>query len=110
MDAEDIDRMTQGTEPLTDSYPKRLSDAQPDLKAAYQLGYSYLESAGALQRFCASSFVQRLWPNERKESLEPLFLLRETRYRSEISGSNWLAAARAGSGCPEQRRVSPVAR
>ncbi|MEN3368856.1 MAG: spermidine synthase [Verrucomicrobiota bacterium] len=91
MDAEEIDRMTQGVEPLDDFYPKRLTDAQPDLKAAYELGYSYLEGSGALQRFFASSLIRGIWPNEPKEALEPLFLLRETRYRSEMSGSNWLA-------------------
>lgn len=91
MDAEEIDRMTRGVEPLNDLYPKRLTDAQPDLKAAYQLGYSYLESSGALQRFFASALVRDIWPDERRESLEPFFILRETRYRSEMSGSNWLA-------------------
>jgi len=91
MDAEGIDRMTQGVEPLDDFHPKRLSDAQPDPSAAYQLGYSYLEASGALQRFSASSLINDLWPNEQKELLEPLFSIRETRYRSEMSGSNWLA-------------------
>jgi spermidine synthase len=91
MDAEEIDRITQGVEPLDDFYPKRLTDAQPDLKTAYQLGYSYLQSSGVLQRFFTSSFVHSIWPNERKELLESLFSIRETRYRSEMSGSNWLA-------------------
>jgi spermidine synthase len=91
MDGEEIDRMTQGVQPLNDFYPKRLTDVQPDLKAAYQLGYSYLEHSGGLQRFLASSLIRDIWPNQRKESLEPLFFLRETRYRSEMSGSNWLA-------------------
>jgi predicted membrane-bound spermidine synthase len=91
MDAEGIDRMTQGVEPLDDLYPKRLTDAPPDPNAAYQLGYSYLEASGALQRFFASSLIRDLWPNERKELLETLFSIRETRYRSEMSGSNWLA-------------------
>jgi spermidine synthase len=91
MDAEEIDRITQGVDPLDDFYPKRLTDEQPDPKAAYRLGYSYLEASGALQRFFASAFVHDIWPNERKELLEPLFLLRETRYRAEMSGSNWLA-------------------
>src|SRR5947207_10199322 len=81
MDAEEIDRVTQGVEPLDDFYPKRLTDARPDLKAAYQLGYSYLESSGALQRFFTSSLIRDIWPNEQKELLEPLFSLRETRYR-----------------------------
>jgi spermidine synthase len=91
MDAEEIDRMSQGVEPLDDFYPKRLTDAPPDPNAAYQLGYSYLEASGALQRFFASPLIRELWPNERKELLEALFSIRETRYRSEMSGSNWLA-------------------
>jgi predicted membrane-bound spermidine synthase len=91
MDAEEIDRITQGVEPLDDFYPKRLTDARPDLKDAYRLGYSYLETSGALQRFFASSFGREIWPDKRKEVLEPLFLIRETRYRAETSGSNWLA-------------------
>jgi hypothetical protein len=91
MAAEEIDKMTQGVEPLDDLYPKRLTDSPPDLKAACQLGYSYLEGSGAMQHFFTSSFIRDIWPNERKEVLEPLFLFRETRYRSEMSGSNWLA-------------------
>ena len=91
MDAEGIDRITQGVEPLDDFYPGRLTDAPPDPNAAYQLGYSYLEAFGALQRFYGSSLIRDIWPNERKELLEALFSIRETRYRSEMSGSNWLA-------------------
>jgi spermidine synthase len=91
MDAGKIDRLTQGVEPLTDFYPKRLTDAQSDVNAAYRLGYSYLESSGSLQRFFASAFSRDIWPNQRTETLQPLFLFRETRYRSEMSGSNWLA-------------------
>jgi len=91
MDAEEIDRLTQGVEPLDDFYPKRLTDAQPDLKPVFQLSYAYFERSGALQRFLASSLIRDIWPNEPKESLEPLFLLRETRYRAVMSGSNWLA-------------------
>ena len=91
MDAEEIGRMTQGVEPLNDFYPKRLTDAQPDLKAAYQFGYTYLESSGAVQRFFGSALIRDFWPDARTETLEPFFILRETRYRSEMSGSNWLA-------------------
>ncbi|PZR74606.1 MAG: hypothetical protein DLM73_07430 [Chthoniobacterales bacterium] len=91
MDAEEIDRMTKGAEPLNDFYPKRLSDAQPDVAAAYQFGSSYLEHSAALQRFLASALIRQICPNEQKKSLEQLFLFRETRYRSEMSGSNWLA-------------------
>lgn len=91
MDGDDIDRLTKGAEPLSDSYPKRLSDAQPDLKAAYDLGYTYLEHSAALDRFDHSSLIREVWPNEWKRSLEQLFFFREARFRSERSGSNWLA-------------------
>jgi hypothetical protein len=43
MDSEEIERITQGVEPLSDFYPKRLTDAHPDLKAAYQFGRNYFE-------------------------------------------------------------------
>ena len=91
MDAGEIDRITRGVEPLSDFYPKRLTDAPPDLKTTYELGYSYLETSGVLQRLLASSLIRDIWPSENKETLELLFLVRETRYRSEMSGSNWLA-------------------
>jgi predicted membrane-bound spermidine synthase len=91
MDSEEIDRLTQGVEPLNDFYPKRLTDAQPDLKPIIRLAHSYLLGPAALQRFLASSLMRDLWPNERKETLELLFLFRETQFRAETSGTNWLA-------------------
>jgi len=42
MDGEEIDRITQGVEPLSDLYPKRLTDVHPDLNAVHQFGYTYL--------------------------------------------------------------------
>lgn len=91
MDGEEIDRLTQGVEPLDDFFPKRLTDAQPDMTPIYRLAHDYLLGPAAWQRFSSSSFIHDLWPNERKETLEPLFLLRETRFRADFAGSNWLA-------------------
>jgi predicted membrane-bound spermidine synthase len=91
MDGDEIDRITQGIEPLTDFYPKRLSDVRSDMEAAYRFGYIYLQNSGALHRFLSSSLIDKIWPNEWKRSLEGYFFVRETRYRSEMSGSNWLA-------------------
>lgn len=91
MDAEDIDRMTEGVEPLNDLYPQRLSDVRPDVKAAYELGSSYLEHSAALHRFLNSRFIRTIWPNEGNKALQQLFRFRETRYHSELSRSNWLA-------------------
>jgi len=91
MDGEEIERITQGVKPLTDFYPKRLTDVHPDLKAAFQFGYSYIERRAAFHRFLSSSLIEQAWPNQWKTSLELFFLVRETRFLSEMSGSNWLA-------------------
>ena len=91
MDGEEIDRITQGIEPLTDFYPKRLSDPLPDPHAADQFAWTYMEGATALRRFQSSALAQTIWPNVRQSSLESFFLLRETRYLSGNAGSNWLA-------------------
>ena len=91
MDGEEIDRITQKIEPLTDFYPKRLSDPLPDPHAADQFAWTYMEAAPALRRFRSSALAQTIWPNARQSSLESFFLLRETRYLSGNAGSNWLA-------------------
>jgi hypothetical protein len=91
MDGEEIDRITQGVEPLSDLYPKRLTDVHPDLEATHRFAYNYLERSAALHRFLSSSLIKESWPNEWKNSLEDFFFLRERRYLSEISGGNWLA-------------------
>jgi predicted membrane-bound spermidine synthase len=92
MDGDEIERLTQGAAPLTDFFPKRLSDAEPDLVAVGRFGYRYLESAGALRRFLSSRFIREAWPNKWKKPLEQVFIVREDLYRKEISGANWLAA------------------
>jgi spermidine synthase len=91
MDSDEIDRITDGVEPLSDFYPKRLSDAHPDLKAAYEFGHHYFETRRALRRFLSSSFIKESWPVEWQKSLDLFFLVREMRFISEMSGSNWLA-------------------
>jgi spermidine synthase len=91
MDGDEIDRITQGVEPLSDLYPKRLTDVHPNPETAHHFGYNYLERSAARHHFLSSSLIDKVWPNEWKNSLELFFLVRETRYLSEISGSNWLA-------------------
>lgn len=91
MDAEEIDRITDGIAPLTDLYPKRLADTNVDKESVYRFGYNYMERSAALRRFRSSSLIHTIWPNEWKKSLDLYFLVREMRFRSEISGSNWLA-------------------
>jgi hypothetical protein len=91
MDGEEIDRLTQGVDPLTDFFPKRLSDAEPNLITTHQFGYSYLDRSAAFRHFTSSSLIKEIWPDEWKRSLDLYFGVRETRYLSEMSGSNWLA-------------------
>src|SRR5438477_4095251 len=90
MDSGDVDRMADGVEPLSDFCAKRLSDGHPDLKAAYEFGHHYFETRRALRRFLSSSFIKESWPVEWQKSLDLFFLVREMRFRSEMSGSNWL--------------------
>jgi hypothetical protein len=91
MDGEEIDRITRGIEPLTDLYPKRLSDTAPELEATARFAYTYMERSAAAGRFFSSSLIEKVWPQQLKTSLDPLFLVRETRYLSQLTGSNWLA-------------------
>ena len=91
MDGDEISRITDSAEPLSDFYPKRLSDVQPDLEAVYRFGHDYFSSAPSTQHFFSSSLIKTVWPNQWKSSLDLFFLVRETRLISEMSGSNWLA-------------------
>lgn len=90
MDGDEIDRLTQTSEPLDDLYPKRLNVAHPDLTAAYQFGYPYFDRRAAVERFRSSSLLTKIWPDEWTRSLEMPFLVRQMRYVSQITGSNWL--------------------
>jgi spermidine synthase len=91
MDSEEIDRITHGIEPLTDFYPKRLSDALWDDQASNGFASSYMEASSAFHRFLSSPMVERIWPETLNKSLESFFVLRESRYLSGIIGSNKLA-------------------
>jgi spermidine synthase len=91
MDGDGIDNITRGVAALTDFYPKRLSVVHPDPDAVYRFANGYMESSAALRRFRSSSLIERIWPDEWKRSLDLYFLVREIRFRSELSGSNWLA-------------------
>lgn len=91
MDGEEIDRITDGTKPLTDFYPKRLSDAPVDLNITYRFAHPYMEGSSASRRFFSSPLTRTIWPDASETELEKLFLLRAGRFRSQLAGSNWLA-------------------
>jgi spermidine synthase len=91
MDGEEIDRITRDVPPLTDIFPKRLSDAAWDEQANHRFAYSYMEASSAAYRFLWSPLINRIWPETLNTSLQSLFTLRESRYLSETIGSNKLA-------------------
>jgi spermidine synthase len=91
MDSEEIDLITRGVAPLTDVYPKRLTDEPWDDEASHRFAFRYLEAPSALQRFLRSNLVKAIWPETLNQSLESLFVLRQTRYLSDMIGSNRLA-------------------
>ena len=94
MDGDEIDRITQNTAPLTDIHPKRLTDGPWDDEASHRFALDYFTAPAASQRFARSSLINQIWPetlNPAAAELETFFTIRETRYLSEIVGSNKLA-------------------
>jgi len=51
MDGAEIDLITRDIAPLTDLYPKRLTDEPWDDEANYRFGFRYLEAPSALNVF-----------------------------------------------------------
>jgi spermidine synthase len=91
MDGDEIDRIARDIAPLADSYPKRLSDAPWDEQASHQFAWPYMEASSAIRRFTSSPLINRIWPESLNNSLPSLSLLRQSRYLSEVMGSNKLA-------------------
>src|SRR6266550_1748929 len=91
MDGEEIERITHGIAPLTDFYPKRLSDARWDDQASHRFASTYMEPSAAAHRFLWSPLINRIWPETLNKSLESFFIVRESRYLSDMIGSNKLA-------------------
>ena len=94
MDGDDIDRITHNVAPLTDIYPKRLTDQPWDDEANHRFAFTYLTAPAAIQRFVHSSLIHQIWPetlNAPAAELEAFFIVRQSRYLSETVGSNKLA-------------------
>jgi spermidine synthase len=94
MDGEEIDRITRDVAPLTDIYPKRLTDEMWDDEENHRFALTYLDGPSALRRFTYSSLIQRIWPDALDPAtagLESFFNLRQARYLSQMNGSNELA-------------------
>jgi spermidine synthase len=94
MDGDEIDRLAHNVAPLTDLYPKRLTDGPWDDEASHRLALTYFNAPAAFQRFAGSSVIDQIWPEKLDPAateLESFFTIRQTRYLSEIAGSNKLA-------------------
>jgi spermidine synthase len=84
MDGEEINRVTRDVAPLTDFYPKRLSDAPWDKQASERFALTYMDAPSAIHRFLESPLIGRIWPDRQDESLKSCFVFRQTRYRCGI--------------------------
>jgi len=91
MDSDEIERTTKGIAPLTDIYPKRLSDQAWDEQASRTFGSSYMAASSAMGRFRYSPLMNKIWPETLTKSLESYFVVREARYFSQVMGGNGLA-------------------
>ncbi len=91
MDGEEIDRITGGIAPLTDFYPKRLSDAPWDEPATHRFASTYMLASSAIERFLGSPMISKIWPPALNKPLKSYFIVREARYLSRLTGSNGLA-------------------
>ncbi len=94
MDGDEIDGTTHNVAPLTDVYPKRLTDRPWDDEANHRFALNYLTAPAAFQRFVYSSLMNQIWPetlNPAATEMESFFTVRQTRYLSETVGSNKLA-------------------
>jgi spermidine synthase len=91
MDGEEIDRITGDIAPLTDIYPKRLTDEPWNDEATHRFASSYMEASSALQRFRWSPLTNKIWPEALNDSIELYFIVREMRYRSAVigGGNKW---------------------
>jgi spermidine synthase len=91
MDGDEIDRISNETKPLTDLYPKRLSDNTAEDKSIHSFAFEYIRATAAADRFERSRLIEAIFPATRGEVLNPFFVIREMRYRARFEDRNWLA-------------------
>src|ERR1700730_3302340 len=91
MDGDEIDRISKETKPLTDLYPKRLSDNTEEDKSIHPFAFEYMRATSAAERFRSSRLIQQIWPRAMDSQLDPFFVIREMRYRARLENTNWLA-------------------
>jgi spermidine synthase len=84
MDRDEIDRLTHDIAPLTDIYPKRLTDKHWDEQASHRFALPYMEAISAVDRFRGSPVISKIWPQTSNEPFKSCFIIREARYRCGI--------------------------
>jgi len=92
MDGDEIDRIASDAKPLTDFYPRRLSDVTAVDPAIHEFTSDYMRPANAARRFRASRLLEQILPGEiANAELDSFFAIRELRYRAGLTETNWLA-------------------
>jgi len=72
-DAEQLHALVAGTPPLTDDYPKRLGNARHTPARARATYRSWMNTDLHRERFLASSFIARVWPEALRQRTLPYF-------------------------------------
>jgi len=73
---EDLEELAGDALPLTDDYPKRLSDRPFDLVAGVQSYVPWMDKTNAIRRFEQSPWLDKVWP-KRFRSATPSYFLAE---------------------------------
>jgi hypothetical protein len=84
MGRDEIDHVTHDIAPLTDIYPKRLTDEHWDEQESHRFALPYMEATSAVQRFRGSPVIGKIWSQTSNDPLESCFIIRQTRYRCRI--------------------------
>jgi len=81
MDRDEIDRLTHDIAPLTDIYPKRLTDDPWDEQASHRFASTYMQAFIGRSGFPSFTIHRRTLAGDADGSLESCFTVREARYR-----------------------------
>lgn len=92
MDSAEMDRVTSGIAPLTDFFPKRLTDEASDTNAIHDFALTYLRAPAATRQFESSSLIDKVVPPSMRKAAAPFFAVRDERFLSRIREPNPLAA------------------
>src|SRR5262249_34133559 len=94
LDGDEVDRITRNVAPLTDAFPKRLTDQPWDDEANHRFALNYMTAPAAAHRFAQSSMLNRIWReslNRAAAEMDLFFTVRQPRDLPEAVGSNKLA-------------------